>query len=194
MPNAMIRAGRSRTTRKPWSALTGGGGEGMPPPPTAGATILRWARDCSLWMMRIGTSRRSCTALKCRDPTLSPSNGLASAFAAATASWIARFIPTPPTGDIACAASPMHNRTGRYQRLRRFTCTDKSFTWSHSCISSVRSATLHVLLLRLCEAWVNPSKDASRRSPASARTHHSQKGGLKTLSAQIRVYSGHNIV
>jgi hypothetical protein len=28
-------------------------------------------------------------------------------FAVATASWIAKLIPTPPAGDIACAASPM---------------------------------------------------------------------------------------
>src|SRR3712207_8437958 len=45
MPKPMIRAGRSRTTRKPRRALTGGGGEGRPPPPTAGATILRWRSE-----------------------------------------------------------------------------------------------------------------------------------------------------
>ena len=33
--------------------------------------------------------------------------------AAATASWIARLMPTPPIGDIAWAASPMHSRPGR---------------------------------------------------------------------------------
>ena len=32
--------------------------------------------------------------------------------AAATASWIARLMPTPPTGDIACAASPMQQQPG----------------------------------------------------------------------------------
>ena len=30
--------------------------------------------------------------------------------AAATASWIATFTPTPPIGDIAWAASPMHRK------------------------------------------------------------------------------------
>ena len=55
------------------------------------------------------------------------SRGLAERFAsrlaAATASWIARLIPTPPTGDIACAASPMQSspvdtnaRAGRCER------------------------------------------------------------------------------
>src|SRR5258707_10358775 len=30
----------------------------------------------------------------------------------ATASWIARLMPTPPTGDMACAASPIHSNPG----------------------------------------------------------------------------------
>src|SRR5215207_9600290 len=141
MPKAMIRAGKSRTTRGRRSAFTGAGGEGMLPELTAGANTRRWARAWSPWMTRIGRSRRRCTAFRCRGSTLSSRSGPESAFAAATASWIARFIPTPPTGDIAWAASPMHKRPGRYQRFRRFTWTDRSFTCSQSSISPVRSAT-----------------------------------------------------
>ena len=48
-------------------------------------------------------------------------SGAARRFAAATASWIARLMPTPPTGDMACAASPMHSRPGRHQRRSRST-------------------------------------------------------------------------
>src|SRR5919107_1432477 len=73
-------------------------------------------------------ARRRCTNLRCRTPTLPSSRGLASAFAAATASWIARLIPTPPTGDMAWAASPMHNSPGRCQRLSLSSDTDSSFT------------------------------------------------------------------
>ena len=39
--------------------------------------------------------------------------------AAATASWMARLIPTPPAGDIACAASPMQSRPLMCQRRSR---------------------------------------------------------------------------
>jgi len=42
-------------------------------------------------------------------------------FAAATASCTARLMPTPPIGDMAWAASPIHNRPGRNQRVRRST-------------------------------------------------------------------------
>jgi hypothetical protein len=31
--------------------------------------------------------------------------------AVATASWIARLMPTPPIGDMVCAASPMHRKS-----------------------------------------------------------------------------------
>ena len=54
-----------------------------------------------------------------RSPLGRPSrraSGCARMLAAATASCTARLTPTPPTGDIACAASPMQSRPGRYQR------------------------------------------------------------------------------
>jgi len=37
----------------------------------------------------------------------------ASRLAVATASWMARIDADPPTGDMACAASPMHSTPGR---------------------------------------------------------------------------------
>ena len=56
--------------------------------------------------------------------------------AAATASWMARLMPMPPTGDMAWAASPMQRRPGRCQRVRRLTWTERSLTWSQSVSSS----------------------------------------------------------
>ena len=52
----------------------------------------------SPWIARVGISRRRCTALRCQGSTVPCRSGPASAFAAATASWTARLIPTPPTG------------------------------------------------------------------------------------------------
>ena len=68
-------------------------------------------------------------------------SGAASRLAAATASWIARLMPTPPTGDIACAASPMQSRPGRYHCRRRSTVTVSSLTSSQSRDSPTRSAS-----------------------------------------------------
>jgi hypothetical protein len=59
--------------------------------------------------------------------------------AAATASWTARLMPTPPIGDIACAASPMHNRPGRDHRRNRSTRTVSSLISSQSVSSPTRS-------------------------------------------------------
>src|SRR5438445_1365359 len=50
-------------------------------------------------------------------------------------------MPTPPIGDIACAASPMQRRPGRYHWDRRSTHTVKSLTSSQSRSSCVRSLT-----------------------------------------------------
>jgi hypothetical protein len=37
-------------------------------------------------------------------------------------------MPTPPTGDIACAASPISSKPGSYQRLQRLDSTESSDT------------------------------------------------------------------
>ena len=60
--------------------------------------------------------------------------------AVATASWMARLMPTPPMGDMACAASPMQTRPGRAQFLSRSTVTVRSLTWSKSVIGVVHPA------------------------------------------------------
>ena len=46
-------------------------------------------------------------------------------------------MPTPPTGDMAWAASPMQTRPGRAQRFSRFTVTVSSLIWSKSVIAFV---------------------------------------------------------
>ena len=70
-------------------------------------------RNC---VTRVGDSRRCCTRFRIRSVTCPAQSGTDNIFAAATASWIARLIPTPPAGDIACAASPMHSKPGRCHR------------------------------------------------------------------------------
>ena len=55
------------------------------------------------------------------DPRPSPCparSGAASRLAAATASCTAMLMPTPPIGDMACAASPMQRRPGRHHFLQ----------------------------------------------------------------------------
>lgn len=81
-------------------------------------------------------------------------NGAANRFAVATASWMARLIPTPPTGDIACAASPMHSSPGRYQRSSRSTRTVSRLTSSQPRISPMRSAAYGA-------AWATLVRNAS---------------------------------
>ena len=53
---------------------------------------------------------------------------------------VLRLMPTPPIGDMAWAASPMHNRPGRCQIRNRSTATVSSLTsdqspssWTRSC-------------------------------------------------------------
>src|ERR1700680_1352911 len=71
---------------------------------------------------RVGHWRRCCTRARSSSVTAPRRSGSARILAAATASCTARLMPTPPTGDIAWAASPMHNRPGRYHRGRRSPC------------------------------------------------------------------------
>jgi len=49
-------------------------------------------------------------------------------------------MPTPPTGDMAWAASPMHSSPGRNQRRSRFTWTLRRRTSSQPVSSPTRSA------------------------------------------------------
>jgi hypothetical protein len=63
------------------------------------------------------------TAKSASDTGPSPDNGAAKIFPAATASWIARLTPTPPTGDMAWAASPMQSSPALCQSGSRSTAT-----------------------------------------------------------------------
>ena len=56
--------------------------------------------------------------------------------AAATASAIARLMPTPPTGDIACAASPMQSTPLACQRRKRSSRTSRTLTSSQDVMAS----------------------------------------------------------
>ena len=85
---------------------------------------------CSRWVTRVGNSRRRCTAARSASVRRPSRKGTASRLAAATASWIARLMPTPPTGDMACAASPMQSSPARYQSRSRSTATVSSLTSS----------------------------------------------------------------
>ena len=67
-------------------------------------------------------------------------SGAARRLAAATASCTARLMPTPPIGDIACAASPMQSRPGRHHCRSRSTVTLSSLTSSQLFNSPTRSA------------------------------------------------------
>ena len=87
-----------------------------------------------------GTSRRCCTRARSKVDSVPFFSGFHRMLAAATASWMARLMPTPPTGDMACAASPMHSRPGRYQVRSRSMLTVSSLTSSHDFSSSTRSA------------------------------------------------------
>ena len=62
--------------------------------------------------------------------------GPARMLAAATASWTATLIPTPPIGDMAWAASPMTSRPGRCQRSSRSSATVSSLTSSQLAIAA----------------------------------------------------------
>ena len=87
----------------------------------------------------LGTSDAAARRAGTSIPTWPERKGPASRFAAATASWMARLMPTPPIGDIACAASPMHNRPGRYHSRKRLTFTQRSLISSQLCSSVTRS-------------------------------------------------------
>ncbi len=50
-------------------------------------------------------------------------------------------MPTPPTGDIACAASPINSNPSVYQRRSRFSCTSSNFTSSNEVTSGSRPAS-----------------------------------------------------
>ena len=89
------------------------------------------AASARAWMIRVGNSRRSLDLARADRRHRSPrAIGPARMLAAATASWMARLMPTPPIGDMAWAASPIASRPGRCQRVSRSSATVSS--WSSS--------------------------------------------------------------
>ena len=89
--------------------------------------------------------------------------------AAATASCTARLTPTPPIGDIACAASPMQSRPGRCQRSSRSTATVSSLTCSQSLSSSTRSANAGMSRATLRRNAGSPARRGPRARPSESR-------------------------
>ena len=70
--------------------------------------ILSWMSFWARWIDRVGHSRRPRTLCNSGlDVVDRPPSGPARKFAAPTASWIARLMPIPPTGDMPGAASPI---------------------------------------------------------------------------------------
>ena len=117
----------------------GGGAEGGAPVGLPGAlrsawpSTTRWASRWKPWTSAVGHQRRRCTLTQHR-PRDDPARRAApapSSRAAATASCTARLIPTPPTGDIACAASPISSSPSRSQRRSRSSRTSSRRTSSH---------------------------------------------------------------
>jgi len=127
---------------------------------------------------RVGRVRRRCTASKSASVSLPLRSGTARMLAAATASWIARLMPTPPIGDIAWAQSPMHKSPGRHQRWRRSTVTVSSFTSSHSRSSATRSRRKGAMRTISSREELDPAL-ADRVEPALA----DHKGALPVIAA-----------
>ncbi len=129
---------------KRFSSLAANGGFGCAVMVSTLETTRFWMKIWSAWVISVGHCRRFCTLRKSSSVTLPSRSGWARILAVATASWTARLMPTPPMGDMAWAASPMHSSPGAYQRFKRSTATVSSFTSSHEAISRTRVRKLGV--------------------------------------------------
>lgn len=138
-----VRAGTRRTrARSPR-------GGSVTSPLSAGAMTRACAKRCTAWTATVGKVRRRCTRARkrllpefLRKPR---ARGRASRRAAATASCTARLMPTPPTGDMAWAASPMHSTPGACQRRRRSMRTSRCLTSSIDAIPETSSASSGII-------------------------------------------------
>src|SRR5262249_4429087 len=126
--------------------------------------------SCSAWMTRVGNIRRSCTLRKSSSCTVPSLSGRQRMFAAATASCTARLMPTPPTGDIACAASPMQRSPVRYQRSSLSTATVRSLISSQLLSASSRPANSGTSRVRFALKAASPTRRSSS-SEALAMTN-----------------------
>jgi hypothetical protein len=94
--------------------------------------------------------------------------------AAATASWMARLMPTPPIGDIAWAESPMQSRPGRYQVLSRSMTTVRSLTSSQSRSSPTRSCRNGAMSTISARKGSRPFRRTSSKPPLGMTKAHCQ--------------------
>ena len=94
---------------------------------------------CICCVAFVGNARRRCTASTSSSDGAPRRSASPKRFAVATASWIARLIPTPPIGDMACAASPIQSSPGRAHSCSRSTATVSKLTLLQSCNSETRS-------------------------------------------------------
>ena len=109
-------------------------------PANKGTKTARWRIRWTVCRTMVGIRRRRSTAARSRSWTVPRSSAGARRSAAATASWMARLMPTPPTGDMAWAASPMQRRPGRHHCFRQSICTVSRLSWSQCASSPARSA------------------------------------------------------
>ena len=101
--------------------------------------------------------------------------GRASRLAAATASWMARLMPTPPIGDMACAASPMQSRPGRYQLRKRSTVDGQQLDVVPD-LAARRRGRPEPATARRCVARnaSRPAACSSSKTPWGSRSAHCQ--------------------
>ncbi len=83
-------------------------------------------------------------------------------------------MPTPPTGDIACAASPMQRSPGRYHRRSRSTLTVSSFTSSQEPISPTRSRAKGARAATCARKASRPRRRTSSAEPLGITKPHCQ--------------------
>ena len=99
--------------------------------------------------------------------------------AVATASWIARLMPTPPTGDMAWAASPMQSSPGRYHRFEPVDRDGQQLDVVPGCAALRRGPARNGATLR--------EPRAERRKPSLSesleRTLGDDEGALPVIAA-----------
>src|SRR2546430_2570465 len=83
-------------------------------------------------------------------------------------------MPTPPTGDMACAASPMQRSPGRYHLCRRSTRTLSKLTSSQSRSSVTRSPTKEAMVVMLVRKASSPRARICSIAPLGITYPHGQ--------------------
>src|SRR5438067_5342183 len=118
IPN--IRPGIRRSLGYLSTSFSKAGGATVSRDSNIGSSTFLCRNTCTRCVTFAALSRRVCTAFRSLIFTVCVRNFAASRFAVATASWIAKLIPTPPTGDIAWATYPIHSSPSRYHHRQWF--------------------------------------------------------------------------